>query len=67
MGEIMPSLSDGVVGGRVEYRKTLALSYIHQIAGLLTGENPSTEPAAVATRQEYMQAGSWKFALPDGT
>lgn len=55
LAEIMPSLSDGAVGGRVEYRKTLALSYIHQIADLLL--NPSAEPAAGAA-QEYMQAGS---------
>ena len=59
-----------MVGGRVEYRKTLAMSYIHQIAVLLlrtSDDSIALQPTVVPTVNEHMQAGSWQFALPDGS
>lgn len=68
LSEISDSLSDGVVGARVEYRKTLAMSYVHQIATqlLMIPTDPTAVPLTAA-ENEHMQAGSWEFALPDGS
>ena len=72
LSEIDELLSDKVVGGRVEYRKVLALSFVHQIAAALgvgSDTAAAADPAAVTDvgASGGVQDGSWKFPLPDGS
>jgi len=46
------------------------MSYIHQLAALLfrVSVDPHVvAPEAAAAVREHLQAGSWEFALPDGS
>jgi xanthine dehydrogenase/oxidase len=64
LGEMDSQLGDCAVGGRVEYRKVLALSFVHQLAATLLSSDDATLPPPPPA---VVQEGSWKFPLPDGS
>ena len=62
LGEL---LSPSAVGGRTEYRRTLALSLVAQAETILRGTEPMEgEPPRPA--QQSVKPGSWRFPQDDG-
>jgi len=62
LGEL---LSPSAIGGRTEYRRTLALSLVEQAETILRGTEPMEgEPPQPA--QQSVKPGSWRFPQADG-